>query len=119
MLGKTLDHRSSLYGRIVDSRGATLVPDVDFETPRPAGAKFVQAPMRYFLRFDGAIGMHAGRLPDIRRRWLLPFAAQQKRRSFYEHAQIGTWSRIVSRAPARQGGGGEAFPAAPSVGNAA
>lgn len=106
VLGKTLDHRSSLYGRIVDSRGATLVPDVDFETPRPAGAKFVQAPMRYFLRFDGAIGMHAGRLPGYPASHGCVRLPLGKAAIFYEHAQIGTPVRIVGRAPGSTGRGG-------------
>src|SRR5687768_17545708 len=63
VLEKDLDHKSSLYGRIVDGAGRVLVSDADSDTAVPAGGKFVPAPMRHFLRFDGAVGMHAGRLP--------------------------------------------------------
>src|ERR1043165_1660759 len=56
VLEKDPDHHSSLYGRIVDGNGSVLIPDADSDTPVPAGGKFVQAPMKNFLRFDGAIG---------------------------------------------------------------
>lgn len=60
---KQRQHYSNLYGKIVDARGNTLVADADADMPLPPGARFVPAPMRYFLRFNGAEGMHAGHLP--------------------------------------------------------
>lgn len=99
VLAKTLDHRSSLYGRIVDGRGSTLIPDVDAEMPRPAGARFVQAPMRYFLRFDGAVGLHAGRLPGYPASHGCVRLPAGKAAIFYENAQIGTPVRIFGHAP--------------------
>jgi lipoprotein-anchoring transpeptidase ErfK/SrfK len=60
---KELNHFSTLYGRIVDARGRTLVPDADSDMRVPRGGKFVAAPMPYFVRFNGSIGMHAGYLP--------------------------------------------------------
>ena len=52
-----------MYGKIVDARGHTIVADADSETRVPRGGHFVPAPMRYFMRFNGAEGMHAGFLP--------------------------------------------------------
>ena len=63
VLEKDPDHRSSLYGRVVDGSGSVIIADADSATPVPPGGKFVQAPMKNFMRIDGAIGMHAGRLP--------------------------------------------------------
>jgi len=96
---KDPDHRSSHYGRIVDARGRTLIPDVDADTPRPAGAKFVQAPMKFFLRFDGAIGMHAGRLPGYPASHGCVRLPAGKAALFYRVAKIGTPVRVFGRAP--------------------
>lgn len=94
-------HRSSHYGRIVDRRGRTLIPDVDADTPRPAGARFVQAPMKYFLRFDGAIGMHAGRLPGHPASHGCVRLPAGKAALFYKAASIGTPVRVFGRAKRR------------------
>ena len=60
---KERNHYSNLYGKIVDARGNTIVADADSDMPVPRGGRFVPAPMRYFMRFNGAEGMHAGYLP--------------------------------------------------------
>lgn len=52
-----------MYGKIVDSRGNTIVADADADMRVPSGGKFIPAPMHYFMRFSGADGMHAGYLP--------------------------------------------------------
>lgn len=52
-----------MYGRIVDAAGRIAVRDADADMAVPSGGKFVPAPMKYFMRFDGATGMHAGILP--------------------------------------------------------
>jgi lipoprotein-anchoring transpeptidase ErfK/SrfK len=63
ILEKERTHYSSMYGKIVDARGNTIVADADADMPVPPGGKFVPAPMNYFMRFNGADGMHAGYLP--------------------------------------------------------
>jgi len=63
VIEKERDHRSNLYGKIVDSQGRTIVANADVDMPVPEGGKFVNAPMPYFIRFEGGIGMHAGYLP--------------------------------------------------------
>jgi lipoprotein-anchoring transpeptidase ErfK/SrfK len=60
---KERNHYSNMYGKIVDAQGYTVVSDADADMPVPRGGKFIPAPMRYFMRFNGAIGMHAGYLP--------------------------------------------------------
>ncbi|MBV8377897.1 MAG: L,D-transpeptidase [Verrucomicrobia bacterium] len=60
---KDLNHVSSIYGRIVDRQNRTVVADADTDMPTPAGTRFVNAPMRYFMQFAPGIGMHAGYLP--------------------------------------------------------
>lgn len=61
---KDEDHRSSWYGAFVDESGLVVVEDVDVRKDKPpAGTKFVGAEMRYFMRFNGPIGLHQGYLP--------------------------------------------------------
>jgi lipoprotein-anchoring transpeptidase ErfK/SrfK len=63
VIEKERNHFSNIYGRIVDARGNTVVADADSDMRVPRGYRFVPAPMRYFVRFDGANGLHAGILP--------------------------------------------------------
>lgn len=62
---KSADHSSSLYGIIKDKyTGETIIDDADTRLHKPkANEVFVHAPMPHFMRFNGAIGMHAGFLP--------------------------------------------------------
>lgn len=61
---KDIDHRSSAYGDYVNAAGAVVKGDVDSrKDSRPPGSRFLGANMRYFMRFNGGIGMHEGYLP--------------------------------------------------------
>ncbi len=96
VIEKSQDHISTLYGDYVDSNGDVVVSNVGVnQDKRPSGSRFRGAPMPYFLRVNGAVGMHAGYLPGyaashgcIR----LPRGAAEK---FYENAPYGTPVRIV------------------------
>ena len=57
---KKREHRSSLYGSFVDANGATVRSGVHSATAAPAGATFRGTLMPYWMRFNGAIGMHTG-----------------------------------------------------------
>jgi hypothetical protein len=61
---KNKDHISSLYGDFVDAGGQVVVANVDVSKDKcPAGAKFRGAPMPFFMRVNGGVGLHAGYLP--------------------------------------------------------
>lgn len=61
---KDRDHRSTIYGDFVDGRGRIVRSGVSMHIDSaPSGTRFVGAPMKYFCRFNGAIGMHIGFLP--------------------------------------------------------
>jgi lipoprotein-anchoring transpeptidase ErfK/SrfK len=61
---KDKDHVSSKYGDYVDTADNVVVPNVDVEKdPKPPGTHFKGAPMPYFMRIVGGVGMHAGYLP--------------------------------------------------------
>ncbi len=61
---KDKDHVSSKYGDYVDPADNVVVPNVDVtKDPKPPGTRFKGAPMPYFMRIVGGVGMHAGYLP--------------------------------------------------------
>jgi hypothetical protein len=61
---KNADHRSNLYGNFVDANGEVVVANVGVRKDRrPPGTRFDGAPMPYFMRVHGAVGMHGGYLP--------------------------------------------------------
>jgi lipoprotein-anchoring transpeptidase ErfK/SrfK len=63
VLAKDLNHRSSFYGAYLRD-GKIIQSGVDARRdPIPAGAKFVGAPMPYYLQIAPAYGLHAGYLP--------------------------------------------------------
>ena len=96
VIEKSAEHLSTLYGDFVDKSGEVVVSNVDAQKDkRPPGTHFEGAPMPYFLRVTGPVGMHAGYLPGyaashgcIR----LPKSAAYR---FYENAKVGTPVRIV------------------------
>lgn len=66
IIQKSPDHVSNLYGNYVDDAGNIVVRNVGVNRdPRPPGTRFQGAPMPYFMRITGAVGMHAGYLPGV------------------------------------------------------
>ena len=64
IIQKDISHVSSKYGDFVDSSGNVIMPNVDVEKDKkPPGTHFKGAPMPYFMRIVGGVGMHAGYLP--------------------------------------------------------
>jgi lipoprotein-anchoring transpeptidase ErfK/SrfK len=97
IIEKDMDHRSSLYGKIVDSRGRTIVADADADMPVPSGAKFVNAPMHYFMRFTGGVGMHAGHLPGYAASHGCVRMPREYAAEFYRAVEIGTPVTVFGR----------------------
>jgi hypothetical protein len=87
---KDLNHVSSIYGRIVDRRGRTVVADADVDMPTPVSTKFVNAPMRYFMQFAPGIGMHAGYLPGYPASHGCVRMPEQNAIAFYRVVTVGT-----------------------------
>jgi hypothetical protein len=64
IIQKDVNHVSSEFGDYVDSAGNVVMPNVDVnKDPKPPGTHFKGAPMPYFMRIVGGVGMHAGYLP--------------------------------------------------------
>ena len=96
---KEANHYSSIYGKIVDRNGRTIVADADVDMKVPAGAKFVPAPMRYFMRFHGADGMHAGYLPGYPASHGCVRMPEELAIAFYRSVDIGTPVTVFGRTP--------------------
>jgi lipoprotein-anchoring transpeptidase ErfK/SrfK len=91
VIEKDKDHRSNLYGQFVDRNGEVLQASADLTLERtPPGARFVGAPMPYFLRFQDGYGLHAGHLPGHRASHGCVRLPLTMARHFYESAPLGT-----------------------------
>jgi hypothetical protein len=94
---KERKHFSSLYGKIVDARGRTVVADADADMRVPRGGKFIPAPMSYFMRFDGATGMHAGYLPGYPASHGCVRLPEKNAIVFFHAVEIGTPVHVFGR----------------------
>ncbi len=93
---KNIDHASNLYGDYVDASGNVVVKDVDVKKdPRPAGATFRGAPMPYFMRITGGVGMHQGFLPGVPDSHGCIRMPQKMARLFWDNAPQGTPVTVV------------------------
>jgi hypothetical protein len=99
---KNRDHQSSLYGNYVDAHGNILQKEVDVRRdPKPPGARFDGADMRYFMRVTGAVGMHEGYLPGFPASHGCIRLPPHMAHVFFRETPPGTPVRIVGRTPAR------------------
>ena len=61
---KDVNHVSTKYGDYVDAGDNVVKPNVELgKDPKPPGSHFKGAPMPFFMRIHGGVGMHAGYLP--------------------------------------------------------
>ena len=99
VLEKEIDHHSSIYGKIVDANGRTIVSDADIDMRVPRGGKFIPAPMHYFMRFHEADGMHAGYLPGYPASHGCVRMPEQLAIAFYRAVNVGTPVTVFGRTP--------------------
>jgi lipoprotein-anchoring transpeptidase ErfK/SrfK len=96
---KERDHYSSIYGKIVDAHGNTIVADADIDMKVPPGGKFIPAPMHYFMRFNGSDGMHAGYLPGYPASHGCVRMPERLAIAFFNSVEIGTPVTVFGRTP--------------------
>lgn len=102
IIQKNRDHRSSLYGDYVDSYGRPIQKEVDVrKDPKPPGARFDGAEMRYFMRVTGAVGMHEGYLPGFPASHGCIRLPPHMAHVFFRETPLGTPVKIVGRTPPR------------------
>ncbi|MGJ8672377.1 L,D-transpeptidase family protein [Rubritalea sp.] len=89
---KSIDHTSSLYGVIKNkASGHTVISDADTRKHKAgAGEEFIHAPMPYFLRFNNAIGMHAGFLPGYPASHGCVRLPEEMARIYFDNSKNGT-----------------------------
>jgi lipoprotein-anchoring transpeptidase ErfK/SrfK len=100
ILDKERDHYSSMYGKIVDAHGNTVVADADADMPVPRGGKFIPATMHYFMRFNGADGMHAGYLPGYPASHGCVRMPERYAIAFFNSVSVGTPVTVFGRTAA-------------------
>ena len=93
-------HVSSTYGDYVDRTGQVVRENVDAtKNLPPRGTVFRGAPMPYFLRIHGAIGMHAGYLPGYPASHGCIRLPKDMAIRFFQDAPIGTPVAIRQESP--------------------
>jgi lipoprotein-anchoring transpeptidase ErfK/SrfK len=91
VIRKDEDHCSSLYGQYVSQTGKVVRHNVDVRKhPKPRGARFVGAPMPYFVEFLRSYGFHVGYLPGEPASHGCIRMPYWKARQFYKTVHIGT-----------------------------
>ena len=99
VIEKERNHHSSIYGKIVDANGNTIVADADVDMKVPRGGKFVPAGMPWFMRFHEADGMHAGYLPGYPASHGCVRMPEQLAIAFYNAVDVGTPVTVFGRTP--------------------
>jgi len=92
VLEKDADHRSSVYGNFVNSRGQTVRAGVSTRVDSaPSGTHYVGAPMKWFMRltYEG-VGMHVGILPGYPASHGCVRMPEDTAKLFYDHVKVGT-----------------------------
>lgn len=102
VIEKDLNHFSNLYGKFVEKGSGRVVKSgADVAMPVPKGCKFVPAPMKWFMRFDGAAGMHAGILPGYPASHGCVRMPAAKAELFYNTVAVGTPVHVFGTTPVR------------------
>jgi lipoprotein-anchoring transpeptidase ErfK/SrfK len=96
IIQKDKDHASSLYGDYVDANGNVIQKDVELgKDPKPPGAIFKGAPMPYFMRIVGGVGMHEGYLPGYPASHGCIRMPGKMAETFFNNVDLGTPVQIV------------------------
>jgi lipoprotein-anchoring transpeptidase ErfK/SrfK len=95
IIQKDIDHRSSIYGEYVKD-GIVLKPDANvYKDPKPPGATFVGAPMPYFMRIYGGVGLHEGDLPGYPASHGCIRMPGSKAKRFFAAVKLGTPVKVI------------------------
>lgn len=96
VIQKNKDHISNLWGEYVDATGNVVVPRANVrENPQPPGTTFRGAPMPYFMRIHGGVGLHAGFLPGIPDSGGCIRLPERMAQKFFANAPLGTPVRVT------------------------
>jgi lipoprotein-anchoring transpeptidase ErfK/SrfK len=92
VLEKDADHRSSVYGAFVNSKGLIVRAGVSTRIDSaPSGTHYVGAPMKWFMRLtNDGVGMHVGILPGYPASHGCVRMPEEGAKLFYDHVKVGT-----------------------------
>lgn len=97
ILEKKVDKHSNLYGHIEDAYGRVINDDATPQTPVPPGARYVPAPMPYWMRLtNSGIGMHQGFLPGYAASHGCIRVDKKVIRDFYNAAYVGMPVKVIN-----------------------
>jgi lipoprotein-anchoring transpeptidase ErfK/SrfK len=99
VIDKERSHFSSIYGRIEDPFGRTILTDADVDMSVPRGCRFVPWAMNYFIRFNGPEGMHAGVIPGYPASHGCVRLPKQNAIAFFDAVEVGTPVTVFGRTP--------------------
>ncbi|HVF71971.1 MAG TPA: L,D-transpeptidase family protein [Chthoniobacterales bacterium] len=96
ILEKDKDHRSSIYGDYVDSKGRVVRGGISARIDSaPSGTHYVGAPMKWFMRLTGeGVGMHVGVLPGYPASHGCIRMPEPAAAAFYARVKVGTPVRV-------------------------
>ena len=95
IIEKDIDHRSSIYGEYVLD-GVVIKPDANVhKDPKPRGAIFIGAPMPYFMRIYGGVGLHEGDLPGYPASHGCIRMPGSKAKRFFAAVKLGTPVMVI------------------------
>jgi lipoprotein-anchoring transpeptidase ErfK/SrfK len=96
ILEKDKDHRSSIYGDYVDSKGRVVRGGISARIDSaPSGTHYVGAPMKWFMRLTGeGVGMHVGILPGYPASHGCIRMPEPAAAAFYARVKVGTPVRV-------------------------
>jgi len=93
---KNADHKSSVYGWILDAEGNVINKDADIRVHKvPPGGKFDNSKMTWYNQFYPAIGMHAGYLPGYPASHGCVRMPEWMAKHFFDAAPLGTPVEVV------------------------
>lgn len=90
VIQKDKDHVSNLYGDFVDAAGNVVQENVSIKDPKPPGSVFRGAPMPFFMRITGGVGMHKGYLPGYPASHGCIRMPGKMAETFFDNVQVGT-----------------------------
>jgi lipoprotein-anchoring transpeptidase ErfK/SrfK len=92
VMEKDQDHRSSVYGNVVDRNGRVVRSGISLRIDSaPSGTHYEGAPMLWFMRLTGdGVGMHVGILPGYPASHGCIRMPAQAAEMFYNRVKIGT-----------------------------
>ena len=104
VLRKKLTHFSTVYGRIISATGRVLDHDANGFEVIPAGARFIPAPMHYFIEFERGTAIHAGTLPGYPASHGCVRLKREDAEFCFGILEVGDPIRITGRAPSKEKG---------------